>query len=100
MWEAEITLFACSSRSYGKAQLLVKEKGVIAGVTVAGKVFEIIDPSIVFSKLIEDGTFVAPEMVFTVPGSQQSILKSERLVLNIMQRMSGIATITRQYTER
>jgi nicotinate-nucleotide pyrophosphorylase (carboxylating) len=96
------TSLACiPSEAMGKAQLLVKEKGVIAGVTVAGKVFEIIDPSIVFSRLIEDGTFVAPgDTVFTVSGSQQSILKSERLVLNIMQRMSGIATITRQYTEK
>jgi len=96
------TSLACiPSEASGNAQLLVKEKGVIAGVTVAGKVFEIIDPGIIFSKLIEDGTSVAPgDTAFTVSGSQRSILKSERLVLNIMQRMSGIATITRQYTEK
>jgi len=95
------TLACIPPEASGKARLLVKEKGVIAGVAVAGEVFRIIDPDIIFSKLLDDGKCVAPgDIAFTVSGSQQSILKSERLVLNIIQRMSGIATATRQYTEK
>lgn len=85
----------------GKAKLLVKEKGVLAGAAIAGEIFRIVDNDIVFDLVNEDGTAVSPgEIAFTVSGSQLSILKSERLILNIMQRMSGIATTTRQYAER
>lgn len=82
----------------GKAKLLIKEEGVIAGVKVARQVFSEIDKELTCEILIEDGKKVNPgDIVFYVSGRQQSILKAERLVLNIMQRMSGIATTTNQY---
>ncbi len=84
----------------GKARLLIKENCVLAGCRVAEELFRVIDPDLGFELFISDGTPVSPgEIAFIVSGSQQSILKSERLVLNIMQRMSGIATSTRQYTD-
>lgn len=84
--------------STGKAKLLVKEDGIIAGVNVAKEAFSVIDKDLVCEILIEDGKSIAPgDIVFYLSGRQQSILKSERLVLNIMQRMSGIATSTNQY---
>jgi len=82
----------------GKAKLLVKENGILAGVSVAKEAFEVIDSDLVCEILIEDGKQISPgDIVFYISGRQQSILKSERLVLNIMQRMSGIATSTNQY---
>jgi nicotinate-nucleotide pyrophosphorylase (carboxylating) len=82
----------------GKANLLIKEEGIIAGVIVAREVFSSIDKELVCEILIEDGTSIKPgDIAFIISGRQQSILKSERLVLNIMQRMSGIATSTSQY---
>ena len=82
----------------GKAKLLIKEKGILAGIRVASKLFSTVDPDLQFDLIIEDGTLVTPgEIVFYVSGKQQSILKTERLVLNIMQRMSGIATSTHEY---
>ena len=83
----------------GKARLLIKEKGILAGVRVAAELFSIIDNEITFYPILVDGACVDPgNTAFYLSGSQQSILKSERLVLNIMQRMSGIATITHEYT--
>jgi nicotinate-nucleotide pyrophosphorylase (carboxylating) len=85
----------------GKAQLLIKEEGILAGIKVAGEVFSVIDKDLKYEILLEDGTAVAPgDIAFYLSGSQQSILKSERLVLNIMQRMSGIATSTHEYVNR
>jgi len=85
----------------GKARLLVKERGLLSGCTVAGEVFSIIDGDMRFEPFISDGTRISPgDIVFHVYGRIQSILKSERLVLNIMQRMSGIATNTNMYVER
>lgn len=85
----------------GKAKLLVKEKGIIAGLNIARILFDIVDSELTTDFLIEDGKAVIPgETAFFVSGRQQSILKSERLVLNIMQRMSGIATSTHEYTTR
>jgi nicotinate-nucleotide pyrophosphorylase (carboxylating) len=85
----------------GKAKLLVKEEGIIAGVNVAVETFKIIDNNLDIELFIKDGFRVTPgDIVFTVSGSQHSILKAERLVLNIMQRMSGIATTTRVYVEK
>lgn len=85
----------------GRAKLLVKEKGIIAGLRVAGIVFETVDPGLTVEYLINDGRQVDPgDIAFFVSGKQRSILKSERLVLNIMQRMSGIATSTREYAAR
>lgn len=84
--------------STGKARLLIKEKGILAGIRVAGELFSVIDKDLNFNILIEDGDKVSPgDIAFDVSGRQQSILKSERLVLNIIQRMSGIATSTNQY---
>jgi len=83
--------------SKGKAQLLVKETGVIAGVELAQKIFSQFDDSLKVEVLIDDGTAVTKgELVLTVEGSSRSILKTERLALNFMQRMSGIATKTDQ----
>jgi len=83
----------------GKAKLLIREKGVLAGVRVAILVFSETDKSMETDVRIIDGTEVSPgDIAFYVRGSQHSILKAERLVLNIMQRMSGIATSTREYT--
>jgi nicotinate-nucleotide pyrophosphorylase (carboxylating) len=85
----------------GRAMLLVKEKGVLSGCRVAGEVFEIVDKNMNFEPFISDGSKISPgDIVFHVSGRVRSILKSERLVLNIMQRMSGIATSTSQYVEK
>ena len=81
--------------AHGQAQLLVKDQGIIAGVELAKMIFEHVDPKLKVKTFIEDGTHVEyGEVVFEVSGSSQSILKAERLVLNTMQRMSGIATTT------
>lgn len=85
----------------GKAQLLVKQRGIIAGTEVAKMVFEKLDPSIKFQLLIADGKEVKPkDIVFIVEGHTITLLQAERLVLNIMQRMSGIATETRKYVNK
>lgn len=85
----------------GKAKLLIKEEGILAGVIVGKETFEAIDNDLKCEIIIEDGKAVRPgDIGFYVSGRQQSILKSERLVLNIMQRMSGIATSTNQYVTR
>ena len=85
----------------GRARLLVKEEGLLSGCAVAGEVFRIVDPDIKFEPFLSDGARISPgDIVFHVYGRIQSILKSERLVLNIMQRMSGIATTTRKYAEK
>src|SRR5664279_1260153 len=85
----------------GKARLLIKEKGILAGGRVASELFSIIDNEITFDPILVDGACVDPgNTAFYLSGSQQSILKSERLVLNIMQRMSGIATITHEYASK
>lgn len=84
----------------GKAKLLVKDEGIIAGVEFAKKVFRYLDANFTVTTLIEDGTPVKyGDVVFYVEGSSQSILKAERLVLNAMQRMSAIATKTRQFVD-
>jgi len=94
------SLACIPAEKQGKAVLLVKEAGIIAGVEVAEKVFEVIDSKLIVKRFITDGTAVEPgNIVFEVNGSVQSILKSERLVLNIMQRMSGIATRTNSYVK-
>jgi len=81
----------------GRAKLLVKDDGVLAGVDLAKIIFKRLDPSLQIEVLIEDGTDVKKgDIAFHVSGSSRSILSSERLVLNFMQRMSGIATKTRE----
>jgi nicotinate-nucleotide pyrophosphorylase (carboxylating) len=84
----------------GKAKLLIKEKGIIAGIRVAGVLFPAIDKDLKYDIVLEDGAGVIPgDIAFYISGRQQSILKSERLVLNIMQRMSGIASSTHEYVK-
>jgi nicotinate-nucleotide pyrophosphorylase (carboxylating) len=80
----------------GAAQLLVKDRGVLAGVELSLSIFNEVDPALHVHVLIPDGTWIEPgQVVLEVSGASQSILKAERLVLNCMQRMSGIATYTR-----
>lgn len=84
----------------GKAKLLVKDEGVIAGVELALLIFSAVDPALKVDVLIQDGAPVKPkDIVLWVEGDAQSILKAERLVLNCMQRMSGIATKTRHIVD-
>jgi len=84
----------------GKAKLLVKENGIIAGVNFAKMIFNHVDSNLKIETFIEDGAHVRyGDVVFHVEGSSQSILKSERIVLNSMQRMSAIATKTNGYVE-
>ncbi len=79
----------------GRAKLLIKDTGILAGVSIAREVFMIVDPALTMEVFIEDGKAVQPnDIAFYVKGSVHSILIAERLVLNIMQRMSGIATTT------
>lgn len=85
----------------GEAKLLVKDTGILAGVTVAKDIFYIIDPNLKIDALLEDGAEVkSGDIVFFVQGNVHSILKAERLVLNVMQRMSGIATRTNLYARQ
>lgn len=82
----------------GKAQLLVKEHGIISGVIVAYRIFRKLDPSVKVDIFIEDGTEVRTcDIAFVVEGKVRALLEAERLVLNCMQRMSGIATTTHKY---
>jgi nicotinate-nucleotide pyrophosphorylase (carboxylating) len=84
----------------GKAKLLVKEDGIIAGVALAKMIFEYVDPNLQIETFIEDGAAVKfGDVVFHVSGSSQSILKAERVVLNSMQRMSAIATKTNSFVK-
>ena len=87
--------------AHGKAKLLVKDTGIVAGVEFAKRVFEKVDPEMKMEVLFQDGSRIKPkDIVFYVEGSSQSILKAERLVLNAMQRMSAIATKTRIFADR
>ena len=84
----------------GKAKLLVKENGIIAGVAFAKMIFEEVDPNLRIDFLINDGELVKiGDIVFYITGSSQSILKAERFVLNSMQRMSAIASKTKQFAD-
>ena len=95
------SLLSIDPETQGSSRLLVKENGILAGVDVALQVFEIVDPTLQTDVFIHDGAEVKKgDIVLTVSGKVQSILKAERLVLNIMQRMSGIATTTRTYVDR
>lgn len=90
------SLSTIPSSAKGKMRLLVKEKGLIAGVEAARQILKVMDPTIRVKVLIQDGTLVNPgDVVFLLEGKIQTLLKAERLVLNVMQRMSGIATKTK-----
>lgn len=94
------SLACIPEQAIGKAKLLVKDNGIIAGVEFAKTVFQHIDKDLKMDILIEDGSKVAyGDIVFYVEGASQSILKAERLVLNAMQRMSAIATKTKQFVD-
>jgi len=92
------TLCSIPESAQGKAQLIIKEKGVLAGVEIAIKIFHTFDKEMKISTFIKDGEQVnSGDVAFVVEGKVQSLLQTERLVLNVMQRMSGIATTTRKY---
>lgn len=94
------TLSTIPSDAIGKQKLLIKEEGIIAGVDIAKKVLNKVDPELKIEVLIEDGSRVKPgDIAFIVEGRVQSLLVAERTMLNIMQRMSGIATTTRRYQD-
>lgn len=95
------SLASVPATSTGRARLIIKENGIISGLRVAREVFSITDPSLLVEILLSDGDRVQyGDIALTVAGKAQSILRAERLVLNIMQRMSGIATSTALYTEK
>ena len=92
------TLCSIPDSAIGHVKLVIKEAGILAGVQVGIKVFHKLDPQLKIDVLIKDGSTVEPgDVVLTVEGKIQSILQAERTVLNIMQRMSGIATTTNKY---
>ncbi|MCI6119256.1 MAG: carboxylating nicotinate-nucleotide diphosphorylase [Prevotella sp.] len=95
------TLCCIPEDATGKSHLLIKEDGVLAGVEVAKEVFRRFDPELKVEILMEDGTKVKKgDIAMVVSGKVRSLLQTERLMLNIMQRMSGIATTTSRYVER
>ena len=84
----------------GKSRLIIKEEGILAGVDIALMVFKKFDPTLKTTLFMHDGDKVKPgDIAFEVEGKVQSLLQTERLMLNIMQRMSGIATVTHKYME-
>lgn len=107
MWFAEdigdgdhTTLSSIPADAKGTSRLIIKEKGVLAGVEVARAIFEAFDPELQMEVYIHDGAEVNPgDVAFQVTGKIQSLLQTERLMLNIMQRMSGVATVTRKYAK-
>ena len=99
--EGDYSSLACIPlNALGKAKLLIKDNGIIAGISLAKQVFNYIDSNLVVETLMNDGDSVKfGDIAFYVEGSKQSILKAERIVLNAMQRMSAIATKTNFYVE-
>ncbi len=94
------TLSCIPSDAMGKSQLIIKENGVLAGISIAREIFKAFDPELKMTVFIEDGTEVkVGDVAFVVEGKIQSLLQTERLMLNIMQRMSGVATRTREYVK-
>jgi len=94
------TLSCIPATAIGKSQLIIKENGVLAGVEVAREIFRAFDPELKMTVFIHDGTEVkVGDIAFVVEGKIQSLLQTERLMLNIMQRMSGVATRTREYVK-
>ncbi|OJV38880.1 MAG: nicotinate-nucleotide diphosphorylase (carboxylating) [Bacteroidales bacterium 36-12] len=94
------TLSSIPDSATGKSQLIIKEDGILAGVEVARKIFQAFDPKLKMTIFIQDGSPVkVGDIAFVVEGKVQSLLQTERLMLNIMQRMSGVATRTNQYVK-
>ena len=100
--EGDHSSLACIPASAkGRARLLIKESGIIAGIRVAREVFRITDPSLKIEIFFKDGDHISfGDIALTAEGNMHSLLRSERLVLNLMQRMSGIATATAFYVEK
>ena len=95
------TLSCIPADAMGKSKLLIKEEGILAGIEVAKEVFHRFDPTMKVEVFLQDGTPVKPgDVAMIVEGKIQSLLQTERLMLNIMQRMSGIATMTARYVKR
>lgn len=95
------TLSCIPAAAMGKAVLKIKDKGILAGVSVAKSIFQMVEPESVFEVQKKDGeTITAGETAFTITAHVHTLLKCERLVLNIMQRMSGIATLTHRYAQK
>ena len=95
------TLSTIPADERGVQRLIIKEEGILAGVEIARKVFEKFDPELKMTVYINDGAHVKPgDVAFEVEGSVRSLLQTERVMLNIMQRMSGIATQTAKYQQR
>lgn len=95
------TLSTIPDSAMGKQHLLVKEDGILAGVEMARRVFAKFDPELKMTVFINDGSHVKPgDIAFVVEGKVRSLLQTERVMLNIMQRMSGVATMTARYQER
>lgn len=95
------TLSTIPADAKGRSRLIIKEEGVLSGTDMALKVLKKIDPEVKTEVFINDGTKVNPgDIVFTAEGSVRSLLMAERTLLNIMQRMSGIATMTARYQDR
>ncbi|MCK5079598.1 MAG: carboxylating nicotinate-nucleotide diphosphorylase, partial [Bacteroidales bacterium] len=93
------SLSTIAGSKIGAAQLIVKQEGILAGAAVAEKVFKAVDEDTKFESFIQDGAEIRPgDIVFKVSGKSVSLLSAERLALNFMQRMSGIATYTRYLT--
>ena len=99
--EGEHTTLCCFPvDAMGKSHLLIKEDGILAGVDVAREVFHRFDPTMQMEVFMEDGAQVKKgDIAFVVSGKVRSLLQTERLMLNIMQRMSGIATMTNKYVK-
>lgn len=94
------TLCCIPATEMGKSQLIVKEDGVLAGVEMAKRIFNAFDPTLKMTVFIHDGAEVKKgDIAFVAEGKVQSLLQTERLMLNVMQRMSGIATTTRKYVK-
>ena len=95
------TLCCIPDTAMGKSRLLIKEPGILAGVEIARKIFHRFDPDLKMTVYIEDGPAVKHgDVAFVVEGRVQSLLQTERLMLNVMQRMSGIATMTHRYVKK
>jgi nicotinate-nucleotide pyrophosphorylase (carboxylating) len=95
------TLSSIDAAAEGKAVLKIKEDGILAGVDVAEKIFRFMQPDMIFTAFKKDGDVMKyGEVAFEIKAKVHTILQCERLVLNCMQRMSGIATLTKQYTEK
>ncbi len=95
------TLCCIPADAMGASKLLIKQEGVLAGIEAAKKIFAHFDPTLKVEVFMQDGTHVKPgDVPMIVTGKVQSLLQTERLMLNVMQRMSGIATMTSKYVER